>query len=806
MGSMKKNSPLPPKPHESGAALIVMVLLALLVLAGLVIVSTNLALGSRRSTTEQKAILPAQLAAESGVAYAKAKLQTSYNLLSRAKIIDDSLNIGQMNSLIASICGTSSSAVPVPGYVPATAPTVPVPGTRFGSPNSALVCNLNGTSLTTDQVKFFSRVTMADASSGLAKVYNDSGISTNDESRNRFFLEAFSPTTDRAFGDANVKSGLYPLALIQTNKDRYRFFFKIAGLDSVGIKNGSTRKISIAGNDDVGMIEFTFSPNPGQHEERVPVNTTETQTQTITTTTTTPPNFSNYGAFYNTWTTGVGSLMAENNFSGKFHSNTPTYFVNSTPPASQKSTLSSHSSAFDGEFSSSGCATVTSSEDSDGNRVDSCSSSKNYGNYNGSKYDADTTFLKDSKTSAETINGVRQDYDVYKNNNTALLIKKGNPKPNFRADFVQMPVNDTSQAGLATTNGITLGDTLKVQLSVIGSGDTGTQVISITDTNKVTTVLSYGKDGKMYVGTGASKLPAIKVSGSPGWKAGNKNDTPGTFNGMIYSTGTIASLTGPVRTNYSDPNTASPAIASFSNINVTAVGDVRVTGDIKYETRCMTLTACSKKTDGKSYDVKNIFGLYSVKGDILNVINGSVGNVQDTDAASVGDTNLNSPPDLNVDGFVMSAKGSIEGAAVSNGKFYKGYVIKCNTCQRGKWNIYGGTVQNAMATTYNGDYGYKENFFYDNRGLDYSPIGFPTVLNGTPVTTTTTTTIEVPVTKYNTVMVDDPITSSTPIHLYTQNMARLNPDNGAIVLDSAGIPVSPDFTLNNEVRQSTVKK
>lgn len=55
------------------------------------------------------------------------------------------------------------------------------------------------------------------------------------------------------------------------------------------------------------------------------------------------------------------------------------------------------------------------------------------------------------------------------------------------------------------------------------------------------------------------------------------------FNGVIYTDGEVRSLSGPERSRATDPATAPPALAEFAQITVAAQGDIRITGDLKYE-------------------------------------------------------------------------------------------------------------------------------------------------------------------------------------------------------------------------------
>lgn len=270
--------------HEGGYALIVVVLLAMIVLAGLVIVTANMSLSSRRSTTQQKAILPAQLAAESGVAYAKAKLKAAEQLIGQ-NAPPVGTTYGQIKTWISSLCPTATP-VPVPGYNPATAPTTAVPNTPFSLPSSAVVCTIN--TFSPAQAAFFANLIagqngqVLDSDGGASTTdmssatYATYGLPTDYASRANFYDQLFAADANRTFASAQVKSGLRPVALMQTNTYEYRLYFQVGGMSSTGSKNGSSRLVTVDGNNSYHVLRVQFSFPQG-----------------------TDPNFSAFGLFVN---------------------------------------------------------------------------------------------------------------------------------------------------------------------------------------------------------------------------------------------------------------------------------------------------------------------------------------------------------------------------------------------------------------------------------------------------------------------------------------------------------------------------
>lgn len=764
--------------QQGGYALIIVLMLSMVILLGLVVVTSNFALTTRRTTTEQKAVVPAQLAAESGVAYAKAKLTTAYNILSKAAVPDGTVTVGTIQTALRDLC-PNSPTVPAPNYVPATALSVTVPGSggRYVVQRAALICDFttNPLTFTAEQAKLFTVIT-PDPAPGSATVnqYIENGLATDDITKRNFYRDLFSYDMARAAGDAQVKSGLKPLALLQTNSYEYRFYYQVADVDSVGTINNSTRRMRVAGNkDSFGVLEIKFTPDPG--------TTTQEDTQNT---------FASYGVFYNTWDPS-GMFTDTYNFSGKFHSNQSLTLANGG---------STHTASFNGPLTLAGCSSVITKVTTDGNRSDTCRSPNSGINYKYGKdvYSYRSRYLSlesstlDVSTVTSPYNTPLGSYDVYNigSSNLRVPVRQGQPKPDLGAAFVQMPVNDNSQSSLAATAGITLGDPRQVRLSVAN----GIQYIQVTPETGKSYTLSFGADKVMYIDTGNGRVKAKKVDGSPGWQAapaGAPDDT--SFNGVIYATGTIGSLTGPKRTNYGSSDTAGPAVASFANLNVTARNDIKITGDLKYESPCTSAAPCDSKDSAGSYNTKNILGIYSNSGQIYYPMMQNVGETDGTqiDIADTAASNkLNAPANLKIDAFLMAAKGSFRPLPVSSAGDLlsddQDSALRSCRCQRGQVTINGGLIQQGSVLTTNADRssGFSWNSYYDKRGLDYSPKGFPTTLS-----TTTTTSVT------------NPVTDSSPTKNWQISFTKVNPDGTPKRTGTPPVPVQPDFKLDNEARQ-----
>lgn len=768
--------------REEGATLIVIVLMALLMLSAFLVISANLSLSARRTTSDQKVILPAQYGAESGVAYAKSLLAASQALMSSTSV-PLGTTYGQMKSYIASLCPVPTT-VPVPGYNPATAGSTTIPGTATGGssgiqiPSSTLVCAI--TTFTPAQANFFAQLVPNTGTA--AATYFQYGIPDDAASRQGFFYRAFSSDNYNAIGNAQVKAGLRPVALLQTNKYSYVLYFRVAGVDSTGTSGDSNRRITVKGNDTLHGFTFSFAvyapPNP-------PVPPTD-------------PSFASYGAFINKWGDPSGYYANDNFFSGPFHTNSIPSF---------RGDGSGNSISIDGNLTSAGCPSITTTIDVTNNRTDTCVGTPVNGVINNT--DGGTlSYLAGDALGHLGAMGTQTRNDGYGNatynlygaanakGTLAIGVRAGNSndQPRFNAPFIPMPLNSNKQRDIAQTAGILVANPQKIQLSVSGSGSSAYQVIELVPSAQPGGSPSplirfrYASDKVLTIESPANSgvyLRAKKSASDPsGWAAASPTDAPTKFNGMIYADGSISSLSGPTRAATSSSTAdGAPAIASFAGITVTAQQNVMLTGDIKYEQRCLSINACTAKTNGE-YNIQNVFGLYAGTGDIQLAYNPLTDQQNTTPGSSAS-----APKNLEIDGFVMAGRGHIIPLNTSNNSNnldYSSYGDCQTTCDKGNLIVHGGTVKDEDAIVKYGYAGWNENYFYDNRGKDFSPPGFPTTIEGTQGSTGGPGAL---------LDLDNasPVTATS----WTSSIGKTNLDGTQ--------STNSDFSLDNEIRQGTLQ-
>lgn len=822
-----------PRFIDSGSTLMIVVLVTMLVLAGLVVMTSNLALGSRRSTTEQKSIIPAQMAAESGVAYAKSKLDIAYDILSQSRVPDKSITFGDAQKALSNLC-PQPVTVPAPNYNNQKG-SVQVNDTSVTVNDALLLCNFPADSRFTDQQASIFVLSTPNPAQQSANRYLQNGLDTSEATKTKLFRDLFSYNDYVAIDNTKLKSGLRPLALLQTGKNQYRLFFKVAGMDSLGEVANAQRRVSSGGNESVGMIQFSFETAVAPTPPPPPPNPNTPPAPPAP-----PPvddgevSFANFGYFANTFNNFDGTFTGAYRFTGRIHSNTPLAWSNLSP-ALQRGSYGS--AQIGGPLGTSDCDTIQTTIAPNGDRIDSCSRGiRGPGYYAGPNQFVPATNMHKIKENQDftSYTGYRGTYDVYSNlppdfpqvmaesRALKLLVEKGQPAPNLKADFIRFPINDTTQKAAATSQGIVLDNPLRVKLEVEGSGDSAIQKIIVTDKSEKTYTLSYGKDKIMYIDTGSGRQKAKKDGGSPGWVADpSANDY---FGGVIYVNGELTSLTGPERRNASDPNSAAPAIAKFSNINVTASKDINLTGDLKYEVRCTEMQPCLDAQGNRTAD--NMLGIYSAGGHV-NTMLMKASDRQITLSSPGNRLRLNAPSKLELDAFIMAGRGGFgpryvdqngtEGKS-ANGRYLDS--IKCN-CQHGMTVIRGGLIVDRSINT-----GYTRNsidfskpptvssgfdFFieYDKRGERYGPVHYPTgSVEGkggsnprptTPTPVTPTPVTPTPPTPTPPAPAPTPVNNSTELTNWSVIFAKV--DNTGRALEQNGQPVRPDFSLDKEIIQ-----
>lgn len=742
--------------EQQGASLLLVVIVTMAVLAGLVMVTSNLAFSARRSTTEQKSIIPAQLSAESGLSYAKAKLDAANQLLSNAGIPEKTtkdalytalgnlcptpvalpLNKPATNSTIV----TSKTRLPNDPLPPALG-TVTIPTTNIVT-SGKLICELNN-EISPEQAELFNilvsgsggQILTADKdildTDNSRRVYQALGIENNDKARADFFSDVFSYKKLHTISNASVSSGLQPLALVEVENEnmgqkRYQLFMRVAPVETKGNVANATRLLNIEGNKTIHRLDIYFEV------ERVGKPSDPGV----------PDSFTGYGLFVNDFDvnqSGEGGFYdSRSRFSGPFHSNTNMKLSFNY----DASTSSFNTLTIDGALTSASCSRITTGADGQ----DQCErpNDKLWMADNGHNvYSAQTANFKDLGTINKNGEKIRR-FGLPHNSNLPRqnqglervinVVDRGDQTiaPRFDSSFVPLPINATNQRNMAVEGGILLSNPELVQLSI--DKGAGIQKIAITvkenGYSNTTTTIGFDKDNNMKILVNGQWKPAVKDPNSlVGWREKTDADKAGIekFNGMLYADNNIKSLTGPLR---NSPTSASangePAIASFAQLTITAENDITVSGDLKTEIPCRSIDACTGKNAKGEYNVKNMLGIYAAKGDILLPYTGGYSQSVIPQSGGSG-SRLQAPRNLELDAFIMSARKTIKPIYSVNDSFPN---LLYYAKDYGNFSVFGGTVKNKEDNVKVNDSGWLENYMFDGRGVGMSPPGFPTTKKG----------------------------------------------------------------------------
>lgn len=202
-----------------------------------------------------------------------------------------------------------------------------------------------------------------------------------------------------------------------------------------------------------------------------------------------------------------------------------------------------------------------------------------------------------------------------------------------------------------------------------------------------------------------------------------------TFNGVIYVNGAVDRFTGPDRTNSNNSATAAPALAAFSQITLASNNDIRITGDIKYESPpCTSIPTRNadrsvNNAECNNLAAKNVLGVYTQAGNVL------VGHGHSNSGST---RNMNAPDNVQVHAVLMSAENEVKVESYnqtdSGGFYLMGGMIQE---RRGIFGTFSGSGRNATRT------GYDRIYTYDPRmGRGMAPPFFPST-NVDDVTTVT---------------------------------------------------------------------
>ncbi len=679
---------------EEGAALVVLVLMILVILAGVIVVNANLAVNTRRNTADQRALLQAQYRAESGVSQAQAQLDF-FDILTDNLKPANTVYRNNMQDMFVSICSEAgapsniNTASPLPSFVA-------LDGTHF-------IRNLSG-------LIFCDLTNKPSPVKGLTALFRNYFNTTNPTSTlsdmglggtklDAYITSVFKQGTLNSDGTLSTSSsnnqsslsfGVIPIAITRPGLDVFNFTFMVSDLKSTGNQSAGVRSVRSDATD--------FSKR---------------QVYTLTVA---KPSFAKYALFTNhhysnSSDTNTLWFTKDTQFSGPVHTN-QNFNFNANP-------------YFGGQMTSAGCPAGQIKTDSMG--ADYCAIAQSAG---ARFYSSSQTTIQSSaniKSSATSISG-KPFKELSFGNNTSDKPIVGDAK--WNSDFIQLPENGQNQINdsknITNINGIDqtglyLDSAIKkISYGISGTGVNKYQLINYTRSDSKDIYLRFDASKTMQINTGTISAPnwvnANKNLSTGEWQASTiPGGSSAKFNGVIYAKGGVKSVYG----------SADPAVASFAQMTLSADQDIVLTGNLKYEqSPCdsgTAKTAVCSSFDGNGNIIQNVLGIYSSNGNI-EIANNSTNTTQVTDPDK---GTVNAPNNLTVQAVLMASKGAIQ---VQN------YALGS---ARGALNLTGGVIENIYGAffTFNGttgvqSTGFNRNFVYDPRmDIGFSPPSFPTQKN-----------------------------------------------------------------------------
>lgn len=543
--------------REAGAAIVPLVLVTLLVLAGILYITANMSVSARRSTADQRVVLAAQYAADTGAARATARLNQFRSVVLNLKLTQ-TLTDTDLGNFLSAICGSGAAAF-------SSTATAEAPITTCVAGSSA---NLGGALTNTAYID----------STSLAAGYAAANVSTAEQ--NTFMTAiggagtglSLASTLDSGSGldrtlDATVR--VKPLKVDQIGLRKFRVYLQTQAIDARGGASVTGAATRVVAQRAVNIGASTDNTDPASGDLAYAFDIGRDP-------------YSQYLFFRdNTSATSGGALYLSGgeSFEGPVHTNGNLNLSgnnNRTPPYpvfADKLTTASTSWNLSGLPAS--CAQPSM-------LAGSCTQ----------------MFTSQAPQIVPTI-------PLPTNSNNQIRAAYG-AAPNLVGD-----VADPSTAELAGAWGVSNPMPGGVYYSS-GSGsnaNTGTSWKGGIYVNGAVDVLTLSKnqDGRQKITIKQGTMTTVFNQASAGSWTVSKNGNPpttlsGSFNGMVYVNGDVKSLMGNGGVNAD--------IASGTRLTLATSGNIRINDSLTY-------TDAPNNSDGTPSTATNVLGIYTSGGSVI---------------------------------------------------------------------------------------------------------------------------------------------------------------------------------------------
>ena len=543
----------------AGVTLVVTVLIVMLLLAGVVVVTGQLALSARKSGVDQEATIRAQYVAESGVARGQARLRQARSILSTVAIAQNGTTQASLKALFAQFCTVSLGSV---GDLVTTVGTLAVPATLCTANMGAGVISTAGDALNSN---------IAWPKDGSGNIVYPAGWTA--ATWPALFSTAGLSLGGTA-GDLSIGGALKlrPVNVVKQGIDDYLLNMQIVSVESTGSSSTSSRSLR-----SDSPTSFTLRINR--------------------------PPFSTYAQFRNQTTAtssngGNALYFAQGeSFNGPVHTNSTLRLSGPTGPTFQgdlsTSTGSAGSPSIDFNNITAPCNSLTSIQ------TGACSSMYPGGSVSYPHYISFIPLPLNNNDQVRASLGLPQMIDPVTNLPTPLAATEAplalglNPLlPIPSGVYYSKVTSPTTIMG-----GMYVQGDADVKLSTT-SATPRLQMIDITQppapaTGGVITHFEQTAGGIWTVKKGSG--PTTNVSG--------------TFNGMLYVNGNV---------NMSGDGSNSPDIASNSALTVSNTnGDIKLKTSMTYAECPLVPSASCPAGSTANADATNVLGFFSSNGSVL---------------------------------------------------------------------------------------------------------------------------------------------------------------------------------------------
>ena len=687
--------------QTQGIALVIVLLSAMILMVSLLAISATMTISSQRTTADQSVTLPAQYAAEAGVARATASLAEINRIMGQVNVTNSTRSDIERHA--RNYCGVSGlNSVP------------------FNPPANFELCKVpnNADTGSSSRYSIFTSYPL-----NAPNTYPNGVLTT------KFWEEAFSktPVTTKVASSGTNGSeswytltyGLTPTRVLLVARNFYRFEFTVAPAESTGEVRAASNVVATRKIQQQNSGTYSFDVQvPSYARNHVfrfettditrgnPLSFSGGETFNGPVHTNATPNFSKNSSGTPTFNSDFTTCASDGNYSGSysgsrnstltdedkqstFKGSAPTFNLRPCPELPKNSNNQKRAS-FGGDASNTAPLTDAEMQAAWGVKYQTTTPSP-YANTLYCYYYPRSSYCQSTVTDSPLPEGV-----YYSKGDGATT-------PNQSTSWTNN-ASDNSGGGMYINGDV---DQLKLCTNANSGANKGLQIIGIKQGSTVTT-FQENKDGTWSVRTKTSGDVNCNASPTSNTNGSEVKKLSGKFNGMIYVDGDISDMRGDGSTD--------PDIAKNSKLMVTGTGKIVIKDSLTY----------TEKPTKDNKSMANVLGIYS---------SGEKCNESIPPAVSCGSVLVDGPEDqdLDIHASIMATKEigigfrKGEGFGTVNAGADRGNIHG----RKVQINLLGGIIERQSQTVSLNGGGYNRNYDYDLRFSEgFAPPFFPEQAEG----------------------------------------------------------------------------